>query len=275
MKFALAQIDSQVGDRAGNLATARRFAQAAQRAACDVLVLPEIFDMGYDLARVAADSPRTEPPPIPELQEIARAHGLHVIAGVADTHDGAVYNAIALVDPDGGVTAKYYKTHLVTAAPMHEERFLRAGDEFVVAKVGDLMCGVMTCYDLRFPEVARVMTVRGAQVIVLASAWPMVRLPHWEILVRARAIENQVYMLACNRIGEDGPGLLFCGTSMAIDPYGTTIGAASAVDEELVLADVRPERVDAVRGKIKALRDRRPELYSDVVTLTLRKQHPS
>lgn len=266
MRFGLAQIDCVVSDREANLRTARRLALAARDAGCDVLVLPEIFDMGYVLTRVAAESPSVEPKPIPVLQELAKECQLHIVAGVADTKAGIVYNSIVFITPSGDESAIYYKTHLVTAAPMHEEQHLGAGDDFVLAKIGDLMCGVMTCYDVRFPEVARALTLRGAQVIILPAAFPMVRLPHWEVLTRARAIENQTYVLACNRIGEDGPGLLFCGTSMAIDPYGITVGAASAVDEALVVADVTAERVEMVRNRMKVLQDRRPELYGDVVS---------
>lgn len=264
MRFGLAQFDCVVGDRSANLATARRFANDAKQKKCDVLILPEIFDMGYVLTRVAAESATTEPQPIPELQKIAKETKLTIVAGIADAREGRVYNSIVTVNPQGETISSYDKTHLVTAAPMHEEQHLAAGKEFVVTKIGDLTCGFMTCYDVRFPEVARSLMLQGAQVIILPAAFPLVRLAHWEVLPIARAIENQSYVLACNRIGEDGPGLVFCGTSMAIDPYGKILAKGSTKDEELLLVDVSANVVEETRQKMKVLQDRRPELYKEL-----------
>lgn len=263
MRFGLAQIDCVVGDRAANRATIRRLAKKAQQEHCAVVIYPEICDMGYDLPLVAAAAATTKPEPLSALQAIARETGLYLVAGIADARDGKVFNSTIVVSPQGEKIAQYDKTHLVTVAPLHEERYITAGDKFVTTMIGEFTCGFMTCYDLRFPEVARTLMLRGANVIILPAAWPQVRLSHWETLARARAIENQAYVLACNRVGEDVPGIVFAGTSLAIDPSGRVLQKGSFDQEELLIADISLEVIKLTRHSMNVLQDRRPEIYQE------------
>lgn len=265
MRIGICQIDCEVGDRETNLATAERYVAKAAGQGCDVVVLPEIFDMGYLLATVASEAATTLPEPVAVLSDIAKRHQVHIVAGIAEATEGTVYNAIVSIRPTGERSATYRKTHLVTAAPMHEEKHLGEGSDFVLDEIAGIRCGFMTCYDVRFPEVARTLALRGAELVILPSAFPLVRLPHWNVLVPARAIENQVYVVACNRVGTDGPGLTFCGTSMVVDPYGTIAASASAIDEDLLVVEIDPERAIQVRDRMKIRQDRRPELYGELV----------
>lgn len=118
----------------------------------------------------------------------------------------------------------------------------------------------MTCYDIRFPELARRLALSGAEVLVVPAAFPLARLRHWEIINACRAIENQVYLAAVNRVGND-EGLVFGGSSRLLDPYGTILSSASEVDEALIVGEISRDRLAEVRDRMRVYEDRREELY--------------
>jgi len=119
----------------------------------------------------------------------------------------------------------------------------------------------MTCYDIRFPEMARRLALSGADLLVVPAAWPMVRLEHWKTILACRAIENQVYVAAVNRVGQDN-SLQFCGASRLLDPYGIVLGSASEIDETLFTGEVSKARISDIRDRLKIYQDRREDLYS-------------
>jgi predicted amidohydrolase len=119
----------------------------------------------------------------------------------------------------------------------------------------------MICYDLRFPELSRSLVLQGAEVLVLCSAWPFPRLSHWETLIRARAIENQVYFIAANRTGTDDGAISFCGASRIVDPYGVIVTSAAEDREEMISGEISRETILAVRAKMPVLQQRRSDLY--------------
>jgi len=179
--------------------------------------------------------------------------------------DDKLRNTSVLVGPDGELHATYNKLHLfdveVEGTVYRESDAEAPGDEEVVADAGGLRIGMAVCYDLRFPELFRIMALRGARAISLPSAFtvPTGR-AHWEVLVRARAIENQVFMIAAGQIGKHPPHHESYGHSMIVDPWGVVL--AEAPDEEcFVAADLDLEAQEQVREKLPSLAHRRPEAY--------------
>jgi predicted amidohydrolase len=167
---------------------------------------------------------------------------------------------MAVFNSRGELTGKYRKSHLYTCAPVHEERCFGAGNSLAVVEIGGFKCGLMICYDLRFPEMSRALALKGAEVLLISSAWLTPRVAHWDMLLRARAIENQVYVAGCNRTGTDG-GTGFCGSSAIVDPYGITVAAAATDREELLVGEITRETIQWVRGRMPVFNDRRADLY--------------
>ncbi len=265
MKVAVAQIDCEVGAIQPNAEKAVDLVGRAAEQGAKVIVLPEIADAGYLLDQVVAcATPLHESPYIAALSKVAAESTMSIVSGVAERDGSDVFNTTVVIDASGSVSATYRKTHLVTAEPMCEHLHMGEGQKFMVTDVAGVPSGFMTCYEIRFPEVARSLMLAGAQVIYLVSAFPLVRVNHWRILTKARAIENQLYVVAANRVGNDGPDLTFCGVSCVIDPYGVVLTEGSEIDEQLLTADIDIARVEQVRATMKVLQDRRPELYGDL-----------
>ncbi len=262
MRVGIAQIDCEVGDLDLNTKNMVEYVEEAAGRGCSVIVFPEMSDTGYLMPVIVERGASWESGPIVQLREAARRNGIHVIAGLSEREGNSVFNAIASISPEGDLKARYRKTHLITAEPMFEHHHLGTGEDLILSEVGGITCGFMTCYDVRFPEVSRCLTLAGAEVIFLPSAFPLLRLSHWKTLTEARAIENQLFVVAANRIGTDGPGLTFCGASRVIDPYGTILTSASEIEEKLLIADLDISKVVETRMRMQVLKDRRPELYA-------------
>ena len=165
------------------------------------------------------------------------------------------------VDSQGNIAAKYRKTHLYAVAPVEEQTCFAPGNTFASFALGDLLFGFSICYDLRFPEMYRKLAVeQKVGAFVVSSAWPFPRDEHFRVLAIARAIENQSYVVASNRVGKDDD-LWFCGGSAIIDPRGVVIAGASADREELIYADLSEELVLSVRTRVASFAHRRQDLY--------------
>ena len=160
--------------------------------------------------------------------------------------------------------AKYRKTHLYAVAPVEEQTCFAPGNSFASFELGGLHFGFSICYDLRFPEMYRkLVTEHDVDAFAISSAWPFPRVEHFRTLAIARAIENQSYVIASNRVGKDDD-LWFCGSSAIIDPRGVVIAAASADREEFIHADISEELVRSVRSRVESLSHRREDLYKAV-----------
>jgi len=237
----------------------RRLANLAGGEGCDAVVFPEMADTGYDMKTIVEKASTWESGPLQLLQELASRLGIWIVCGLSEREEGDVYNAVAVVDRTGRLAARYRKTHLFS--PVGEERFLKRGDSLTLAAVEGMQWGIMVCYDLRFPEMARSLALQGAEVIAVPSAFPFPRINHWSMLLAARAIENQLYVIGANRAGTDGD-LWFCGSSRVIDPYGVVLTSAPEVGEQLVFAEISKSRVGEVRGSMAVFQDRRKDLYT-------------
>lgn len=263
MKICLAQIDVQLGNVQENTKKMTDWIERAGDEGHDLIVFPEMSDTGYDMNVILNTSSDWDSQVIDSIKQAAAKASINVIAGISERVGGDVYNSIAVLDRDGKQIGKYRKTHLITAEPTCEHLFLKAGEELGVVEIEGNLIGLMTCYEIRFPEIARTLTLKGAKVLIISAAWPLIRLPHWEALILARAIENQVFVAATSRIGND-TGVPFSGTSTIISPYGNVMASASQIHEELISSFINFDFIKEVRSQIKAHQDRRVDLYSNI-----------
>ncbi len=258
LTLTLAQMDIKHGDPDANFATAAALASEAARRGSRLLILPELWDSGFALKRAATLASRLGAGLFARVAALARQHGLYIAGSMLEARGDKVYNCAVLFAPSGDIVGVYRKLHLI--ALMGEDRWITPGDAFTVLDLPWGRTALALCYDLRFPELFRRYAVgMGARLIILAAAWPQPRRMHWRVLTRARAIENQVFVAACNRVGQDGPYDFF-GASALIDPWGARLVEAGAAPV-LLTVEIDLARVDAVRAALPVLRDRRTDLY--------------
>ncbi|MBH8600015.1 carbon-nitrogen family hydrolase [Thermoactinomyces sp. CICC 23799] len=255
---ALIQMDIAYGQPEANRKKVEEKIAQAMEQQPDLIMLPELWDTGYDLTRldeIADDHGQTNKS---FLQGLARKHQVSVIGGsVSNREETGTYNTLYAFDPSGKQTVEYKKVHLFRL--MEEEKYLKAGNQEGVFQWDGLLCAAAICYDIRFPEWIRKMMLRGAHVLFVPAEWPEPRLSHWRHLLISRAVENQCYVVACNRAGKD-PKNTFAGHSMVVDPWGEVIAEAGE-NEEILFADLDLSLVQKVRSTIPVFTDRRPELY--------------
>lgn len=264
MRIGIVQLKTIPGDVTANCARIPTWTESAGDSGCDVVIFPEMIDTGFDLSLL----PETASPwegdredsPLGIARKAAVDSDLFLICGLSERVENDIYNSTAIIDPGGNLVGKYRKTHLAAYPPFQEDRHIVPGDSLETVRIGNLNWGLLICYDLRFPEISRRLTLSGVRVLALTSAFPFPRLRHWKTLTRARAIENQVYVIASNRVGTDG-GVTFCGSSCMIDPYGVTVAAAAEDREELIVGEIREDIIDSVRDYMPLLDQRREELY--------------
>jgi omega-amidase len=261
MKIAVAQISCSLGDPEANLLKVRDFSRRAKDFGAELIVFPEMTDTGYSMPVIRTHANSWNSGFVPGLQEIASDLSIAIVSGVSERADSSIYNSQVLIDSSGNIPAKYRKTHLYAVSPVEEQTCFAPGDCFVTFELGNLRFGFSICYDLRFPEMYRKLaTEQKVGAFIVSSAWPFPRLEHFRTLAMARAIENQSYVIASNRVGKDDD-LWFCGSSAIIDPRGVVIAAASADREELIHANVSEELVLSVRNRVESFAHRRPDLY--------------
>ena len=262
MKIAVAQISCVPGEAAANLNKVHEYAARAQSGGAELIVFPEMVDTGYAMSLISKHASAWTEGPVPRLQEIARSLSMAVICGVSERDASAVYNAQVCVDASGEIMAKYRKTHLFTPPPLEEHRCFSPGTGLTTFAFQGFRLGLSICYDLRFPEVYRSLAAtKEVNVFVISSAWPFPRVEHFQTLCLARAVENQSYLIAANRVGTD-EGVTFCGSSTIIDPYGMALATGSTEQEELLQAEIFLERITAVRRAMPVFQDRRTDLYA-------------
>ena len=270
MKLALAQIHVEAADLAGNRKRAAEAVESAAEDGADLVVLPELFTVGYfSFEAYARTAEGLDGQTVTELQSVAADHDIAVLAGsivedlgasAAAGHDvpaeEGLANTAVFLDRDGVRRAVYRKHHLFGYRSEESDRLV-AGDQLPTVDYGGFTVGVTTCYDLRFPELYRRLVDDGVTLVLVPSAWPYPRVEHWRLLPRARAVENQLYVAAANGVGRFETAELL-GRSTVYDPWGTTLASADD-DPAMVTATVDPERVADVRETFPALADRRPD----------------
>jgi deaminated glutathione amidase len=271
MRAAAIQMNS-TGDRPRNRASAERLVRAAAADGAVLVVLPEKWNVLGTPEQLAAGAEPLDGPTIAWTRELARELRIDLIAGsiverrAGDQQHAKHFNTSVHVGPDGEVCAVYRKLHLfdveVAGTVYRESDGEDPGEEVVTTTLADgSELGMAICYDLRFPELFRILALRGARTIALPSAFTLATTrDHWEVLLRARAIEDQCFVVAANQIGEHAPGKASGGRSMIVDPWGIVL--ATAADEEgYAIAELAFERQDAIRARLPALAHRRPHAY--------------
>ncbi|MEU8520741.1 carbon-nitrogen family hydrolase [Streptomyces sp. NPDC048577] len=226
-----------------------------ERGAADLVVLPELWPMGaFAYEAFAAESEPLRGPTYEAMAEAARDARVWLHAGsVVEAAGGALYNTSLVLSPAGDLAAGYRKIHRF-GFDKGEAVMMAAGEELVTVALPELTVGVATCYDLRFPELFRGLVDAGAQAFVVPAGWPARRRAHWTLLARARAVENQAYMLACGTAGTHA-GVEQAGHSIVVDPWGEVLAEAGP-GEEILRVVLDPAKVETTREEFPALKDR-------------------
>jgi predicted amidohydrolase len=266
VRAAAVQLNS-TSDKARNLATAERLVRAAAADGADLVALPEKWNLLAGGEELLDGAEPLAGPSLTAARHWARTLGIHLLAGsIAERGEGEkVFNTSVLIGPHGEDLAVYRKIHMfdVVAGGVayRESEHEEAGAEVVTAPLGELIAGLSVCYDLRFPELFRILALRGARILTVPSAFTAATgRDHWEVLLRARAIENQAFVLAPNQVGQAPPHFDSFGHSAIVDPWGTVL--AVAPDEEcFVTADLDLAAQDHVRESLPSLANRRPRTY--------------
>lgn len=219
-------------------------------------VLPEMFSCGFDNNRLKDHACQTGPI-LDRLSGFARVHGMAIAGSLPELENGIVYNTLYFMDTDGSVKGCYRKLHLFRLTDEH--LFYGAGDKAVILDTSFGRVGLMICYDLRFPELARHLFLAGAKMVIVSAQWPKRRQHHWCHLTVARAIENQLFMVCSNRIGTD-ENRVFPGMSMVVDPWGEILADAGETDQTAA-ATIEMEKVTRARQLIPCITDRRSDIY--------------
>jgi omega-amidase len=258
IKISLGQMDVCFGDPAANFATVTRMTEEAKRRGSDLILFPELWSTAYDLTHASHYASSLTSGLFADLSALAQRTGIHILGSTLSLlGENKFGNTLTVFAPDGSLLADYSKIHLFRL--MNERQYLTAGDKPVMVDLPFGRAGLAICYDLRFPELFRGYALAGSQMIFLPAEWPHPRLSHWQTLVRARAIENQMFVFACNRVGRD-PSNMFFGHSLVVDPWGEIL-AEGGEGEELITVVADPAKVEEARRKIPILQDRRPEVY--------------
>ena len=268
MRAAAVQLNSD-GDKDRNLATAERLVRAAAADGAEFVALPEKWNLLGGGEELVAGAEPLDGPSLGAARGWARELGIHLLAGSISERGGEgekASNTSVLIDPHGDDVAVYRKIHMFDVdaggVSYRESAFERPGTEPVVAQVGELTAGLTVCYDLRFPELFRILALRGARLIAVPSAFTLATgRDHWEVLLRARAIENQLFVLAPNQVGEAPPHYSSFGRSLIVDPWGVVL--ATAPDGEcFVAAELDLAALEKVRESLPSLANRRPGAYA-------------
>ncbi|MCI0475505.1 MAG: carbon-nitrogen family hydrolase [Anaerolineales bacterium] len=257
LTIALAQMDLAVGDPARNLQTARERIRDAKTRGADIIVLPELWGSAYDLEHTATHASALDQGMFATTADLARTNQIAIVGSLLETRDGKFYNTATFHDALGNRLGAYRKLHLVPM--LDEHKFLTGGDDAPVFDTTFGKCALAICYDLRFPELWRHYALAGARLVFIPAEWPQKRIAHWRALIPARAIENQMFFVACNRVGAS-KGEMFGGNSLIVNPWGEILAQGDERDA-LLIAQIDLDLVDDVRARVPVFRDRRAEVY--------------
>jgi deaminated glutathione amidase len=268
IRIACVQMTSRA-DKAANLETAERLVAQAAATGADVVVLPEKWNAIGDAALYHATAePLEGGESVEAMADWSRDHGITLVGGsIAERREGRekLSNTSVVFDPEGRIVALYRKIHLfdveVGGVVYRESEAEEPGDEPVVCEAEDWKLGLSVCYDVRFPELYRILALEGAELVTVPAHFTTpTGKDHWHVLLRARAIENQLYVAAAAQIGETLPGKPAYGRSLIVDPWGLVV--AQAADEETVIsAELDRAHLQGIRAKLPSLANRQANAY--------------
>lgn len=258
MKIALIQMNVVQGAKQQNQnQVAQMIAEAAENGA-EAVVLPEMWKSGYDFDNLTEHAETVDGSTALFLAEQAKLHDIYLIGGsFTQQAKGNVYNTSLTYAPNGKLINQYSKLHLIGL--MREDKYLSAGEHYRAFSLDDTLASVIICYDLRFPELIRTYAVEGASILFVPAQWPVQREEHWLALLRARAIENQMYVAGVNVVGHNENDT-FSGKSIIYDPWGEVV--AKADDQQQILyGEIDVRLAEKIRREIPVFQDRVPHLY--------------
>jgi predicted amidohydrolase len=267
MRVAAVQLNSGP-DKNHNLEVAERLVRGAADDGARLVALPEKWTVLGDSEALAAGAEPLDGPSVTRARSWAAELGIHLLAGsIAERADGGerLFNTSPLIDPEGEIAAVYRKIHMfdveVGGVSYRESEHEQPGDEIVDGQVDGIEVGLTVCYDLRFPELYRILALRGARVITVPSAFTLATgRDHWDVLLRARAIENQAFLVAPNQYGDAPPQYSSYGRSAIVDPWGVILARAPD-GEGFCAAELDLAAQERVRRSLPSLANRRPEAY--------------
>ncbi|MBI5211767.1 MAG: carbon-nitrogen family hydrolase [Nitrospirae bacterium] len=252
MKIALIQLDIKWEEKEENYKRAESFIEKAACLKCDIAALPEMFNTGFSMnVSGIAESEHGKTDSV--LSGIAQKYGIYIIAGfpIKEPSEEKGRNIAAVYDRKGRRIAAYTKMHPFSL--LDEDKYYAAGEDTVTFDIDGMTCSVFICYDLRFPEVFR--KVAGdVQAIFVIANWPASRKEHWETLLKARAIENQCFVIGVNRTGTDGNGIYYPGASSVFDPPGNAVCSGNDKDE-FIVCEFDPAEAVEIRARFPFLKD--------------------
>lgn len=221
---------------------------------CDFLVLPELWNIGYDREHIKELAEKLTGDSIGFLRRLAKEKQVNIIGGsIAELHENGIYNTMPMINRQGELMSKYRKVHLFPLM-LDEPSLFKEGDEWGLYRDETMTFGAMLCYDLRFPAFCRNLALRGASLLFVPAQWPEARLHHYQLLLQARAIENQMHVIGVNRCGHDFAE--YAGGSMVVSPNGTIL-AECGREEELKLCEIDMKDRRSMRKMIPVFQDRR------------------
>ena len=266
VNVALAQISCKIGDKDYNIRKIERNVKQAKKNQASLIVFPELALTGYTCRDLVYELAEPIPgPSVHRLETIAKKENIHIVLGMLEKSNKAkavLYNTAVLISPKGFI-GKYQKMHLPTHSVFEEKRYFRGGYQTPVFDTSIGKLGLIICYDVFFPEITRLLRLKGAQLVICISASPSVRRGFFEVLTTARALENTMFLAYVNLVGiEDG--LQFWGGSRMIAPSGKIIAQAKYDKEDIVAAQINYSDMNRVGVFVPMLRDLRPELFDSL-----------
>lgn len=268
-KFKLAICQMQVCDsKEANIDKALSMLDTAAQMGANIAVLPEMFNCPYENSKfsIYAENEK-DSPTLKSISAAAREKGIYVVAGsIPEIDNGSIYNTCFVFDRKGNTIGKHRKVHLFDIdiegeICFRESDILSAGEEITVIDTEFCRIGIAICFDIRFPELMRLMSLKGAEVIIIPGAFNMVTGPaHWESLIRIRAVDNQVYVAAASPARNMEASYIAYGNSMIVEPWGNILGRAGE-GEEIIVTEIDLARVEKVRKELPLLNNRRLDVY--------------
>ena len=262
LRVGVAQIDIKLGDREVNFQRVEKWMNDNYSHSNNetVVVLPEMWDVGYAIEDAAKFADPDGMLSAEFLGKLAKKHSVWFAGGsvLAKTSEG-VMNRAQVINPSGEYITHYDKVHLIPL--MDEHLYLKSGKELSLFDIAGVSASCVICYDIRFCEWMRLGALRGSKICFISAEWPTVRIEHWRTLLRARAIENMMFIVACNRVG-NSKNTDFGGRSVILDPWGNVLYEAGD-KEDGAFVDIDPVKAQEVREHLKVFEVRRPELYAE------------
>lgn len=256
--IACIQMDIAFGQPEINYKVAEQLIAQSSLSNPDIIVLPELWTTGYDLTRLNEIADMEAHKTISFLQTMAKKYHIHIVGGsIAKKTLEGIYNTMLMINNKGEFVKDYDKLHLFQL--MDEHLYLTPGEKNGLFTFDNKLCASFICYDIRFPEWLRVHAFKGAEVLFVSAEWPITRLDHWRTLIVSRAIENQAYVVAVNRVGSD-PNNIFAGHSLIVDPWGLIVSEAGD-GIEILTGTIDFTKINEVRRKIPVFADSRPDFY--------------